>query len=335
MKLPNRFGTIYKLSGKRRKPYVAKKYIGKTLDMASKRLIVQYVTVGYYKTKQAALEALTAYNQNPYDVTKRTVEDVYNSWSAEHYPKIRQTKAYAAAYKVLAPIKDEPISDITLDTVQAVMDHSGKNAPTLRNVKLLVQQMYEYALIHGYLPPNRRNVMTHLNVGKDNPNAITRKIFTKDEISALWEDPHDELNRFTLILLCTGMRISELVEADDIDLERQVVHVHKAKTAAGIRDVPIADRIVPLMREYLSEKRKSDRIMRAMMKERLHHYPHDTRHTFATLAVEAEIDQRLIDEIIGHTHSNLTLDVYSHLGLQRKIEVVNKIVSNLLVTESF
>lgn len=87
----------------------------------------------------------------------------------------------------------------------------------------------------------------------------------------------------------------------------------------------------PGWRGSIGQRSRSGRAanIREQMKSKLHHLPHDTRHTFASLAVEEEIDQRLIDEILGHAHQNLTLDVYSHLGLQRKLDAVNRIVSNL------
>lgn len=329
MRLPNHYGTVYKLPGKRRRPYVAKKFVGKTLSEASGSVRVQYKVVGYYETRKAALDALSAFNQAPYDLSKSgaTLSQIYDTWSAVHYTKIRTSASYKSAWKVLAPIHDMRMEEIRLDTVQAVLDNSGKHMPVLKNVRMLISQLYDYAVIHEYIPA-RPNPMNRLDIGRNNPDAITRRIFQRDEISPLWGTP-DPLNRVTLILICTGMRISELVEIRDVDLERQVMHIKQAKTAAGVRDVPIADRIVPLVEWYISTPRASAANIREQMKSQLHHLPHDTRHTFASLAVEEEIDQRLIDEILGHAHQSLTLDVYSHLGLQRKLDAVNRIVSNL------
>ena len=329
MRLPNHYGTVYKLPGKRRRPYVAKKFIGKSLSESSGTVRVEYKVVGYYETRKAALDALSAFNQAPYDLSKSgaTLSEIYDAWSAVHYTKIRNSASYKSAWKVLAPIHDMRMDEIKLDTVQAVFDASGKHMPVLKNVRMLISQLYDYATIHEYIPA-RPNLMGRLNIGKDNPDAITRKIFNRDEITPLWGSS-DPLNKVTLILICTGMRISELVGIRDVDLEHQVMHIKQAKTAAGVRDVPIADRILPLVEWYVSTPRESAANIREQMKSKLHHLPHDTRHTFASLAVEAEIDQRLIDEILGHAHQNLTLDVYSHLGLQKKLDAVNLIVRSL------
>lgn len=87
MKLPNGFGTVYKLSGNRRNPYVAKKTKGWENDPKTGKSKQLYTVVGYYPTRKEALTALAEFNANPYDVNaaKVTFEDVYERWSDEHF----------------------------------------------------------------------------------------------------------------------------------------------------------------------------------------------------------------------------------------------------------
>ena len=91
MKLPNGFGSVYKLSGKkRRNPYVAKKTKGWEIDPDTGKVKQLYITVGYYPTRKDALNALAEFNNNPYDVNvaKVTFADVYERWSDEHFPTV-------------------------------------------------------------------------------------------------------------------------------------------------------------------------------------------------------------------------------------------------------
>ena len=58
-----------------------------------------------------------------------------------------------------------------------------------------------------------------------------------------------------LILIYTGMRISEMLDlkVTDINLESEnkILHIRKSKTVAGIRDIPISPLILPLICERL------------------------------------------------------------------------------------
>ena len=62
MKLPNGFGSVYKLSGNRRNPYVAKKTKGWDIDPKTGKAKQLYITVGYYPTRKEALTALADLN---------------------------------------------------------------------------------------------------------------------------------------------------------------------------------------------------------------------------------------------------------------------------------
>ena len=54
MKLPNNYGSVSKLSGNRRRPY-----------MVRKSLDGNQLVIGYFETKEKALQALADYNRQP------------------------------------------------------------------------------------------------------------------------------------------------------------------------------------------------------------------------------------------------------------------------------
>lgn len=68
MKLPNGYGSVHKLSGNRRNPWRARKTTGWSLDKKTMKYKQEYTTLGYYPTKKDALQALAAYNEQPYDL---------------------------------------------------------------------------------------------------------------------------------------------------------------------------------------------------------------------------------------------------------------------------
>ena len=150
MRLPNGYGSVVKMSGKRRKPYMVRKTIGWHLDETKGRQIQDFQIIGYAETRAEGLRMLAEYNQNPYDVNvaKVTFSEVYERWSKYKYPIISDSnaKGYTASYKVCGILYDKPFREIKLCDLQLVVDTCGKNYPTLKKLKGLFNQVYEYAM---------------------------------------------------------------------------------------------------------------------------------------------------------------------------------------------
>ena len=187
MRLPNGYGSIYKLSGNRRKPWCVRKTTG-WKDNGQPI----YTFIGYYPTRQEALTALADYNKDPYDLqlSSVTFADLYERWSEEHFQKISHSgvNSYSSAYRSCEKISSMRVVDIKLDHLQQAMDDSGKNSPTLKTMKNLFGLMYDYAVVHEIITPDKREMIRYLDTSKPgNPNKMDRKIFTHKEIQKLWE----------------------------------------------------------------------------------------------------------------------------------------------------
>lgn len=218
MRNANGFGSVYKLSGKRRKPWAARKTAGWTFDEERGKSYPIYSFIGYYETRAQALTALVEYNKDPYDLHHDTITfaEVYDKWSDIHFENVSQSNVngYKAAYALCDDIKDMPIRQIKLDHLQKVADKSGKNTPTLKKLKGLFGLMYDYAVIHEIVPQDKRDMVRYVDISKaGNPNSIKRSIFTHSEISTLWSlYKSNYYLSVVLILIYTGVRISELLE---------------------------------------------------------------------------------------------------------------------------
>ena len=354
MKLPNAYGSVYRLSGKRRNPWVARKTIGWKQVPEKRRSYPIYQFIGYYPTRAAALQALADYNADPYDPRARAVtfKDVYERWSGEHFPAMKYTNNYEMAFNICTPLHDVRMADIKLGHLQKVVDESGKNTPTLRALKSMLRQMWGYAIKHEYIPSDRAEMIQYVDIRKaGNPNTVERKPFSKSEIAELWKRagspeavalyPYPSV---VLILIYTGVRVGELLtlKKEDVHLGDRWFYVRSSKTASGVREVPIAEKIVPLMEYWLSRdcaylvcttsgQPFSYQNFYAMywspLMERLNmpHRPHDTRHTCISLLTEAGVDDRLVKQIVGHKGTSVTEAVYTHISLATKLEAVNKI----------
>lgn len=81
MKLPNGFGSVYKLSGNRRKPYRAIVTERWQIDTETGKWKQKRKTIGYYESKKEALQALADYNKSPYDVDASKVTCTAAFWN--------------------------------------------------------------------------------------------------------------------------------------------------------------------------------------------------------------------------------------------------------------
>ena len=363
MKMPNGFGSVYKLSGKRRCPWVARKTIGWTFNEEKGKSFPEYIFIGYYGTRQEALTALVDYNKDPYDLHHDviTFAEVYDKWSEVHFPKVKDTNGYKASFELCDSIKDMKIVDIKLDHLQRVVDESDKNAPTLKKLKTLFGLMYDYCVKHEILKQDKRDMVRYVDISQaGNPDAYNRKPFNKKEQKLLWKVKDSNIYlTVILMMIYSGVRIGELLDLkkEDVHLEERWFYVKESKTNAGIREVPIAEKIVPFFEYWMN--RNCDHLIctpedepflyrnfyetywiplmielnmgrfvdKEDKKEPVYdgHRPHDTRHTCVSLLTEVGVDDRIIKKIVGHKGQGVTQAVYTHIELPIKLEAINKI----------
>ena len=365
MKLPNGFGSVHKLSGKRRNPFRARKTCGwkyvdkvtgeeveitENTDLSTVKSVQLYVTVGYYKTKAEALQALADYNNDPYDLHHDTITfaEVYDKWSDVHFPKVSDSnvKGYKAAFNTCKPIHDMVFQTIKLDHLQKVIDDSGKNTPTLKKIKIMFGLMYDYAVMHEIVSADKREMVRFVDINQaGNPNAYDRKPFTHEQVDVLWK-VHESNIYYTIVLMLiySGVRIGEMLDLkkEDVNLEERWFYIRKSKTDAGIREVPICEKIVPFFEHWMqsecdylvnadglhfTHRNYYDSYWKPLLNElnMSEFTPHCTRHTCISFLTEAGVDERIIRKIVGHKGQGVTETVYTHLELPIKLEAINKI----------
>ena len=147
------------------------------------------------------------------------------------------------------------------------------------------------------------------------------------------------------MLIYSGCRISELLslKKEDVNLQEKWFDIKKSKTAAGVRRVPIANKVLPFFEhwynlndcEYLIStpddkpfeyRNYYDSYWKPLIEQlNMKHRPHDTRHTCVSLLAAAGIDERIIKKIVGHAGQGVTENVYTHYELESLREAINKI----------
>ena len=349
MKMANGTGTVYKLSGNRRSPYIVRKTVGWDIDTETGRRKQLYITIGYAPTRAKGLEMLMDYNKNPYDIesSKITFAEVFEKWSAEKFQTISDSniKAYKASFNCCSVLHNRVFKELKLTDLQGVVDNCGKNYPTLRKLKVLFNQMYEYAMKYEICNKDYSEYVDIVKFKDKNPNKTDRSPFNRDEIDALWVQKDNIYAQIVLMLIYSGVRVSEL-----LDLKRENVHLNEhyfniveSKTDSGIRIVPIADKVYPFFKKWYDDgceyllhtpdgkhfiyRNYYDSYWTPVMKLiNCSHKPHDTRHTCISMLTEKEVSPTLIKKIVGHSGAmSLTEKVYTHVNVQELLDAINKI----------
>ena len=351
MKLPNGYGTVKKMSGKRRRPYVVKKTVGWHYDEAKDKMIQDQMTIGYAATRAEGLQMLAEYNNNPFDLkaSKVTFQEVYERWSKEKFPTISHSnvKGYEASYKVCESLYRKVFRDLKLVDLQTVVDTCGKNFPTLKKLKSLFNQLYEYAMKNDICSKDYSEFVDIVKYKDKNPDKRDHNKFKKEEIERLWTLAEDPYYQIVLMLIYNGCRISEFLDLkkEDVHLDEQYFDVIASKTENGLRKVPIADKLLPFYKawfegsacEYLLHtpdqkhfdyRNYFDSYFTPLMEQLgFDHTPHDTRHTCISLLTEADVNPTSIKKIVGHSGAmTLTERVYTHLDIQILVDAINKIL---------
>ena len=332
-RLPKGFGSVQKLSGNRRKPYAARVQIGCS---AEGKPIYKYI--GYYADPQEALNALTEFNKNPYDLKNDsvTIADMWEIFKKRRFSEISASGCgiYTAAYKHLKELWDVPIKSIKTYKMQTLIDNMDRSWQSKSHVQTLLHQIFDMAIELDIVD---KNYAAFIKLG-NKPKSDIHKPFTNEEIQKLFSVVFSEdIADTVLIMIYTGMRPSELLgmKTENIHLSEKYM-VGGIKTKAGKeRVIPISDKVMPLVRKrYNIENRffvdmsytvYSRHFKTLMDSLGLSHLPHDCRHTFASMANSAGVNATSVKLIMGHASQDLTERVYTHKAIDELIAAVNLI----------
>lgn len=323
LKRANGTGTVYKLQGRRRRPWAAAK--GKTV-------------IGYYETKTAALEALNRLAGRSLDERyNMTFSEVFAAWKEEHYRDISSSgiTSYNRAYDVFAPLHNRKFRELKTADFQAVIDkYMHQSHSTVSKHKQLITQMSEWAKREELITTNfAAYVKLPEKVRKE------KEIFSDDDIAKLEADG-SETARIILMLIYTGMRIGELFALPLEDYHETYV-IGGEKTAAG------RNRIIPIRPEgrgyfrYFADNADGPLLLSGYTGDRVaanfrrrNYYPlldrlgierktpHATRHTYASRARKAGMPPEILQKILGHADYSTTANIYVHTDIEELVKSV-------------
>ena len=149
------------------------------------------------------------------------------------------------------------------------------------------------------------------------------------------------------LLFATGMRISELCSLgiNDINLDNGTILIFGKGSKERMLQIGNAE-VINILKEYHTDFLRecencghffanqsgnplSDQTVRRMINKytelasvNLHITPHMFRHTFATSLLDADVDIRYIQEMLGHSSINIT-EIYTHVATAKQKDILS------------
>ena len=336
MRMANGSGSIVKLSGNRRKPYAVRITQGWRDGKQHRKYL------GYYKTQMEAMAALADYHKSGVnlDMSNKTLVEIYDVFMKRVEKKNLSRgvmNTHNMVYRRLGKLGDKPMKEIKKAHLQTWLDAIDLKPGSKKQLRSSLVQVFEYAFSNDIV---QKNYAKGLEI--DGKVEKTGSIFTADQVKTLWEHKENQTVQYILILIYTGLRISELLEIhkDNIHLDKNYM-VGGMKTKAGKnRIIPIHHAIKPFIEAQLKEgnyiinsthggamsysgiKSKFDR---AMERFDWNHTIHDTRKTAVSIMHGAKIPMETIRIIVGHSGKGVTEQVYLSKEPWELVEAINTI----------
>ena len=283
-------------------------------------------------------------------------KDVADEWEEYHEQSIQvyTRDCYRSPLKDLKnEFGDYIMKDITSLDFQRFLERKaaqGYARQTINLRKIVMKMIFDYAIFKEYIS---HNPITVCKVPKKAPKN-GRQLPSDDDIKIIKEQLDSLWGLYCNLLLYTGMRREEALALtyEDIDFKSNMIYVSKAlifengksyirnslKSDAGRRCIPLLAPLKNILdpngNGYLFTLKDDKPLLKHEFDTGFNKFrkevgisctSHQLRHYFATLCFDAELDEKDVQDIMGHSKISLTKEVYTHIREERKAKTAKKL----------
>ena len=316
--------------------YMFRAYIGK-VDGSSR-----YITRRGFETKAKARAALLQLQndiENEEQTKKEiTVEEISEKWLKE-YSETVQDSTYIKTSRnfknhIYPAFGNRKIATITAIQMQEQVNEWSKKLVYGRKLKGLMNNIFKYAIRHGYIETNPvDSVVTSVRKKVDSKSDF----YNKDELKTFMKlvSKTKDLEKLVLfrLLAFTGARKGEILALEWEDWNDNTLDINKAITR-GFSGEEIGNkkwRKKNLNTKYIFENEFKKPIPSTLPRKWLLGILKDSklrpikihgfRHTHASLCFEAGMTLKQVQYRLGHSDLKTTMNVYTHITTQAKDDI--------------
>lgn len=256
-------------------------------------------------------------------------------------------------------ITETQLADITQDTLERYISHLHQNyqPKTVKRKIASLKALFHYLEYKELMEQNpfnkvlvkfREPAILPKTIPLQTVEYLLKTIYSQQNNAKTAHQRKDAIRDAAIceLLFATGMRISELcsLNVNDINLWDGTILIYgkgskERRIQIGNKDVigalanykaAFSSEIANCHSFFVNQSGKplSDQAVRRMLNRYselaaidLHITPHMFRHTFATSLLEADVDIRYIQEMLGHSSINIT-EIYTHVAVSKQRDIL-------------
>ena len=321
-----------------------------------------------YRTHQEFVEKQKKVEEEIRRKFTKSFSNIADEWEEVHNKEIQHYTS--DGYK--APLKDLKeefgemlLSDITSILFQQFLERMadrGYARHTINLRKIVMNLIFNYAIFNEIVS---YNPITVCKIPKK-AHTTSRSLPTDAEILKIQGNSEGFIGLYCNLLIYTGLRREEALalKYEDINYNSDTISVNKTlifesnkpvlrssmKSKAGLRTVPLLFPLKNLLIQRGAEKQSGfifsvdgNLITKGQFDKAYARYKketgisctsHQLRHYFATLCFDANLDEKDLQKIMGHSKISLTKEIYIHIRQDRSEESKSKL-NQYLANETF
>ena len=276
------------------------------------------------------------------------VQEVHNlGYYKEKYLEFKKpTLAYNSYLVYEARIKvvddDEKLENVTkIKYDKILMEMREKLSPNAIKLTCMVLNNF-FQFIKKYYIPNF-DVVLEFKLSKDEKVREKQKVkyIENNEIENILKSiKNNTVRNIAILQLNTGLRIGEVLalSPSDVDYRNKTITVNKTKlengqitppkTLSSIRTIEVSDYILKILLDFSSTSKfifkvSYRTILNAL--QPLNINSHVFRHTHVALLIEQNVPIKVISERLGHSEISTTLNIYTHVTENMKVDLRKKL----------
>lgn len=326
-----------------------------------------------FETREEAKEAYLqiAANSRKYNVQLRTVQYVYDLWINTYALGVKDSTLRHVQQMfrdhILPEMGSMPIQKIDTPYLQQYVNEQIGKAVKANERIVYLKRLFRFAYQQGIITTNPLERVSVPKVKK--PENIAYNYYTKDELKKFLDLAREKLSpmwyAFFRLLAYTGLRRGEALALtwDDLDEEKHTLTIHRTLTRNGdgayISDTPKtskSNRTILIDQEtltlllaldhdsdYIFHNSKGSFITQSQPVRQIHrvvdgtdlHYisPHGFRHTHCSLLFSAGVSIPEVQDRLGHTDVQTTINIYNHVYEQDRSKALSRFIQYMKAGE--